>query len=51
MKHKKPIKFYIPQGEPVKVKDYTIKVIKTKHGLRKMAVGEVNGRKVYQFVK
>jgi len=48
---RKPLKFYVPQGKPVVLKNYTVKVIKTPHGLRKMAMGEFKGRKLYRFVK
>ena len=47
----KILKFYVPGEKPIKLNKYTIKVIKTKRGLRKVAVGEYKGRKLYRFVK
>lgn len=47
----KQLKFYNPGGKPIKTNKYKVKAIKTKHGIRKMAVAEVNNIKYYQFVK
>ena len=48
----KTLEFYdVRTGKKHKLKDYNVKVIKTKHGMKKLAIGEVNGNKVYRFVK
>jgi len=51
MANKKPLKFYVPGGKPATLKNYEVKVLKTPHGLRKQAVAEYKGRKLYRFVK